>query len=80
MSEYWESTGPAGFGSHTVRQSTLLLLVQNDGGYAITYGCTRVIRDGDLKIEIYYSPHKVKSLIEKKSRYKNEKRNGKDNF
>ena len=66
MKVFWKSTGPAGFGSHTEIQSTLLLLVQNDGGYAITYGCTKVIRDGNLKIEIYYPPNDVKYLLTEK--------------
>ena len=65
MSEYWESTGPAGFGSHTERQPTLLLLVQNDGGYAITYGCCKVIIDGNIRTEIYYSPQEVLELLKK---------------
>jgi len=64
MNEYWKSTGPAGFGTHTEIQSTLSLLVKNDGGYAITYGCSKVIKEGNIKIEIYYPPHKVKDLLE----------------
>ena len=71
MNEYWKSTGPAGFGTHTEIQPTLSLLVQNDGGYAITFGCSKVIKDGNIKIEIYYPPHKVKYLLEKDN--KNEK-------
>lgn len=72
MTEYWKSTGPAGFGSHTEIQPTLLSLVQNDGGYAITYGCSKVIRDGNFKIEIYYTPHKVKYLLELYKELENE--------
>ena len=71
MSEYWESTGPAGFGSHTERQPTLLL-VQNDGGYAITFGCSKVVRVDNIKIEIYYTPHEVKYLLELLKGEKNE--------
>lgn len=45
-------------------QATLLLLVQNDGGYAITYGCSHVVVYGNTRIETYYSPFNVKSLLE----------------
>ena len=71
MSEYWKSTGPTGFGSHTERQPTLLLLVQNDGGYAITFGCRKVIIDGNIRTEIYYSPQEVLELLEKENRKEN---------
>ena len=64
MNEYWKSTGPAGFGTHTEKQPTLSSLVKNDGGYAITYGCSKVIKDGNITIEIYYPPQKVKYLLE----------------
>lgn len=64
MKEFCKSTGPAGFGSHTEIQPTLLLLVQNDGGYAITYGCSHVVVYGNTRIETYYSPFNVKSLLE----------------
>ena len=64
MKEYWKSTGPAGFGTHTEIQPTLSLLVKNDGGYAITYGCSKVIKDGNITIELYYPPHEVKYLLE----------------
>ena len=73
MRVFWQSTGPAGFSSHTETQPTLLLLVKNDGGYALTYGCKKVIRDGNLKIEIYYPPHDVKNLLELLKEKENER-------
>ena len=70
MKEYWKSTGPAGFGSHTEIQPTLLLLVKNDGGQAITFGCSKVIIDGNITTEIYYPPHKVKLLLDTRKVFK----------
>ena len=64
MSEYWQSTGPAGFSSHTETQPTLSLLLKNDGGYALTFGCKQVIIDGNIRLERYYEPSEIKLLKE----------------
>lgn len=63
MRVFWQSTGPAGFSSHTETQPTLSLLVKNDGGYALTYGCKKVIVDGNIRLERYYEPSEIKLLI-----------------
>lgn len=64
MKIFWESTGPAGFSTHTETQPTLLLLVKNDGGQALTFGCKNVIVDGNIRVERYYEPSEIKKICD----------------